>query len=386
MKVAIYGASGTTGALIAHELADRGADLLLAGRDEGKLAALAAELDGAATVAVAAADDVLGLLAAFRGARVVVACAGPFGRIGEPVLEAAIAAGAHYLDITGEQAFIRDMYERHEADARRADVAVISGMAFEIALGDLAAGWAAAHLAGEPTGGALVRVDEVEPVGASAPLDEVAVSYLLDHFAPTPGTQRSALAAISEPGVVWRVDRWDPVAPGTERRRVNPGAGLGGEREAVSFPSGEVITVPRHVAARRVQTFVSLTRNPWLTRAAGLLGPALGLLARTGLTERLGALVDPARTPDAAARAAAEFTVVATARRGFEHAQVTVSGRDIYATAATIAAWAAMELAGRLAGPCGVLAPSEVFSPRAALEDLAEEAGLAVSTSFGERF
>ena len=374
MRVAIYGATGTTGALIARELADRGAELILAGRDAQKLGALAAELGDDAQVRIAAADDVIALLEAFRGARVVVACAGPFAQHGEPVLEAAIAAGAHYLDVSGEQAFLRQMYERHEAHARRAGVSVISGMGVEIALGDLAAGWAAAHLAGVDDDDEPVRAYEVEAVGADEPLDEVAVAYLVDRFVPTPGRQLSTLAALTTPGVVWHLDRWDPVSPAAERRRVQ-------EREVVSYPSGEVITVPRHVAARRVQTYVSFVDSPWVHRAAGVLGAAVPLLARTGLGRRLAGMIDP-RVPDAAARAAARFTVVATAERGFDQAQVSVSGNDVYATTATIAAWGAMELAGRVAGPTGVLAPAEVFVPRAALAELAEEAALTVSTTF----
>jgi short subunit dehydrogenase-like uncharacterized protein len=375
VRVAIYGASGTTGSLVARELADRGAELILAGRDRGKLETLARELDVRAAVAVAPAGDVLALLAAFRGARVVIGCAGPFGSLGEPVLEAAIAAGAHYLDISGEQAFLREMYERHEADARRAEVAVISGMAFEIAPGDLAAGWAAAHLAGaEDDDDELVRTSELEAVAIDEPIDEVAVTYLVDRLVPTPGRQLSSLAALTTPGVVWRLDRWDPVNPAAERRRVH-------EREVVSFPSGEVITVPRHVAARRVQTFRSFVESEWAHRAAGLLGAAAPLLARTGLGRRLAGMIDP-RIPDAAERATSRFTIVATAKRGFDEAQVVVSGGDVYATTATIAAWGAMELAGRVAGPSGVLAPSEVFAPRAALAALSEEAGLSVTTSF----
>src|SRR5690242_10325188 len=101
MRIAVHGATGLTGTLVAHALDRAGADLTLAGRDAAKLAALAASLRSART-AVAPADDALALHEAFRTSRVVVACAGPFTTLGEPVLEAAIAAGAHYLDIASE--------------------------------------------------------------------------------------------------------------------------------------------------------------------------------------------------------------------------------------------------------------------------------------------
>src|SRR5213075_1486065 len=104
------------------------------------------------------------LAAAFRDVRVVIGCAGPFGACGEPVLAAALAAGAHYLDVAGEQAFLREMYERHDSEARRAGLCVVPGMGLEVAPGDLAAAEAASAL--EPSD--------------DDPLDEVSVSYLLD--------------------------------------------------------------------------------------------------------------------------------------------------------------------------------------------------------------
>jgi len=381
--IVVHGATGTTGALVARALAARGARVRIAGRDRSRLAALTAELPGVG-FAIADAEDAPALARAFRGARVVVACAGPFQAIGEPVLAAAIAAGAHYVDIAGEQAFLRAMYERHEAAARRAGVCVVPGMAVEVAPGDLAAAWCAAYLAGEPEepDQPVLRDTELEPIATDDPLDEIAIAYLLDRFVPTPATQRSAIAQLGQTGVMWRADRWDPVTPGLERRRVDAGPELG-VRAAVSFPAGEVITVPRHVAARRVQGFLSISRNDWVTRAAGWFAPALPFLGRR-IPEKLASWVDEIG-PDASARSSTELVIVAQARRRFEEAQVVVAGHDVYATAATIAAWAAHALARRGDGPCGVLAPAEVFVPRAALHALAAAAHLTVTTSWGER-
>ena len=106
-RIVVYGATGATGARVCRELAHRGAAFAIAGRDARKLEALAPEL-GDPPVKVAAADDPDALVAAFEGAAVVASCAGPFGRIGEPVVAAAIAAGAHNIDTAGEQNILRD--------------------------------------------------------------------------------------------------------------------------------------------------------------------------------------------------------------------------------------------------------------------------------------
>lgn len=362
MRVAVYGATGFTGSMVSRALAAGGAALILSGRDRRRLEEAAAALGPGCEVEVrpAAVHDAGALAAALRGADVVVGCAGPFTQIGEPVVREAIAAGAIYLDTAGEQHFLREMYERYESAARRGGACVVNGFGFEIALGDLAAALAGAALPGRP-------------------LDEIAVYYLLNRFRPTRGTQLSALESLRGPGSVWVGDRWDQAAPASERRTV--GDPELGERACVSFPSGEVITVPRHLEVRRVQTYVGISGDSALEkimeRAAGLLGPAVRLMARTPLLAQLRAAVEtlPA-APSDDDRDDSTFAIIAEARRGFERQRVTVRGRDIYGVTAEAIAWAAAELAGREPRPSGVLAPAEAFDPEAALAALADRCNL----------
>jgi short subunit dehydrogenase-like uncharacterized protein len=365
MRIAIYGATGFTGQLIARALAETGAELILSGRDRARLDEAAAALDAGAEVRPAPVHDRDALAAALRGADLVVGCAGPFSQVGEPVVREAIAAGADYLDITGEQHFMREVYERYESAARHAGVCVVNGFGFEIALGDLAAALAGAAVPGRP-------------------LDEVAVYYLINRFRPTRGTQRSAVESLRGPGCVWNLDRWDPVTPAAERRTI--GDPEMGPRTCVSFPSGEVITVPRHLEVRRVQTYLGLTGDSTverlLGRAAGLLGPAVGFLARTPLLAQLRAALDnlPA-APSDDDRDDNAFAIIAEARRGFERQRVTVRGRDIYGVTAAAIAWAAAQLGSRDRIPAGVLAPAEAFDPEAALAALATRCTLELSRS-----
>src|SRR2546421_10418071 len=64
-----------------------------------------------------------------------------------PVVEAAVRNGVAYVDSTGEQEFMTEVYERY-ADA---DVAVVPGCGFDFIPGDLTAAVAIADLAGLPT-------------------------------------------------------------------------------------------------------------------------------------------------------------------------------------------------------------------------------------------
>ena len=62
---------------------------------------------------------------------VLVSTVGPFVRWGRPALRAALDAGAHYLDSTGEPPFIRTVFEDHDAAARAAGVGLLTAFGYD---------------------------------------------------------------------------------------------------------------------------------------------------------------------------------------------------------------------------------------------------------------
>ncbi|MGH2980728.1 MAG: NAD(P)H-binding protein, partial [Solirubrobacterales bacterium] len=83
--IAVYGATGFTGKLVARELRRREADFVIAGRNREKLDALSGELGGVPAVA-ASVDDAAALRSLLEPCAAVIACAGPFTLHGEPVV------------------------------------------------------------------------------------------------------------------------------------------------------------------------------------------------------------------------------------------------------------------------------------------------------------
>ena len=105
-KVIVYGASGYTGRLVCEYLREFGVPFIAAGRDKARIAEALSTVPGIDTVdhdIVEVAHDVGPLSELFDGARVVCNMVGPFAQHGGEVVEACLAAGAHYLDTTGEQ-------------------------------------------------------------------------------------------------------------------------------------------------------------------------------------------------------------------------------------------------------------------------------------------
>jgi short subunit dehydrogenase-like uncharacterized protein len=350
-RIALYGATGYTGRLVAAELARREADFVLAGRNGGKLDALAADLGGAETAAVSL-DDGDGLRALLDPCAAVISCAGsPFVAHGEPVVAAATESATHYLDTTGEQPFMRTVFSRYGAAAEAAGVAAVTAMGFDYAPGDLIASLTA------------------EGMGA---VDDVSLAYAVESFGPSRGTTASAVEMLGTGAVEWRERALVPASPRVSRGRfVFPDPT--GLQPMTRYPSGEPITVPRHVDARNVTTsLTALTTvpHPRLAGVAGLARPlslALRTPARRLIDRAIGALPEgPA--PDARKRA--RWTVVCDVRTGTRRRRGIVSGTDVYGLTAAAVVEGAQRMAAREFDRAGALAPAQAFDPSSFLDAL----------------
>jgi short subunit dehydrogenase-like uncharacterized protein len=147
--VVVFGATGFTGRLVCEFLARReGVDparIALAGRSLARLEALRDELGALAPAAVhlplvlADVERPTSLDAMARTSRVVLSTVGPYLRYGEPVVRACAEAGTHYVDLTGEGAFVDAMIESHEGRARGSGARIVPCCGFDSIPADLGA-------------------------------------------------------------------------------------------------------------------------------------------------------------------------------------------------------------------------------------------------------
>ncbi len=347
--IAVYGATGFTGGLISRELARLGADFLVAGRDARKLGALSEELGGIPFAAVPV-DDPAGLRKMLEPCSVVLGCAGPFTLHGEPVVAAAAETGTHYLDTTGEQGFMRMVFDRYGDRAAETGAALVPGMGFDYLPGDLIAALTA------------------EGMG---PLEEIVVAYCVHGFAPTHGTALSGLEIMRGGDVVWSDGDWRPAprsADGGSWRFPEPI----GEQRMLRYPAGEQVTVPRHVETKQVRTLLNgMVVPPRLMPLAVISSPLLGLAMRTPLRRGMGAAIRrlPA-APSERSRKAARFTIDCEARGRSGVRRGTVRGSDVYGLTAASLAHGALLCADPAYDRSGALAPAQAFDPASFLDAL----------------
>ncbi|WP_153506139.1 saccharopine dehydrogenase family protein [Cumulibacter manganitolerans] len=142
-KIVLFGATGYTGELTAEALKRRGARAVLAARSEQKLAELVARLEVDWPTAVADIADSASLEALLEPGDVLISTVGPFVRWGSVAADAAVRTGAHYVDSTGEGAFIRDIFENYGPRAEAAGITMLTALGYDWAPGNVAGAIAA---------------------------------------------------------------------------------------------------------------------------------------------------------------------------------------------------------------------------------------------------
>ncbi|WP_293044987.1 NAD(P)H-binding protein [Mycobacterium sp.] len=256
MTLVVYGATGATGRRVIQLASAADIPVIAAGRDAQALARLGVEYRVAS---LAPAE----LEAAFSGASVVVSCAGPYTHFGPPVLDAAIRAGANYVDCTGEPRWVQRIVDEFESRAIRAGLAVVPSLGLGVAT-DIAA-TAAAELVGGP--------DSVR---------QLHCAVKIVGMRPSPATMRSTIelvaggAPIVDSGCV----RWE--LAGRRMHRFASGCGA-------LFATPDALVLARAYPHARIECHVqpaamgpALAAGAMVWRIPGSLKATRGLLSRLG--------------------------------------------------------------------------------------------------------
>lgn len=289
LSVVVFGASGVTGRRVAAYLAERAAEVgagwAVAGRDPAKLERVLGEIGVVAPETIAAdVSDPDSLAAMASRTHVVLDLVGPYTLYGEPVIEACVAAGTHYVDLTGETPFMRRTIDVFHERAAAAGVKVVPTCGFEALPPDLAvllADETARERWGEGLAEADVDVVTRQPAGRIGPQDLISGGTLQSMAEALDGEDASQVAdpaaLIPDPDLAaairrrspialspWRNARGDVVAPMTPVAFINPAvihrsaallAAERGEgeplryREGIGIPGGTASLPLRYVAA-----------------------------------------------------------------------------------------------------------------------------------------
>ncbi len=324
-RVLVYGAAGHTARFIVAALERRGHRLVLAGRDAAQLRAAHPQRP-AADFCVVALDDGDSLHAALSEVDIVVNCAGPFAGTAPPLVQAAIRAGVHYIDITAEQTVAFGTFERWAAAASDRGVAVLPAVGFYGGLGDLLA---------------------TAAMGDWDHADTVDIGIALDRWHPTLGTRKTVKQNAGR-HLVFIDGRLQP-SPSVPPRRRWQFVDAFGELDMVGLSLADAVTISSHLNVDAVHGFINEAPIHDLQNADTPVPEAV----------------------DDRGRSAQRFTVEVVVARKDERRRASASGQDIYAFTAPLVAEAVNRLGSGVAG--GVHALGALFDADDFLRSLAPE-------------
>lgn len=262
MKWMIYGANGYTGELIAREAVRRGLKPVLAGRSRDKIEPLARELGLEAHGF--GLDDPAKAAGQIKGLGLVMHCAGPFSVTAQPMMEACLKAGAHYLDITGEIA-VFELAQSLNARARDAGVVICSGVGFDV-----------------------IPTDCVAATLKAAMPDATHLALGFDsRSGPSAGTAKTSIEGLAQGGKARENGKIVSVPLAHRVRRIDFG---GGEKKAMTIPWGDVSTAFHTTGIPNIEVFVpASTGMIFGARLAKFIRP---LLAKPSVQKWLKARID----------------------------------------------------------------------------------------------
>jgi short subunit dehydrogenase-like uncharacterized protein len=348
-RIVLLGATGHTGRLIAERLVKGAVETVLAGRSPAALAALADELGATCATAAVRLDEPSTLTMLLEPGDVLVSTVGPFVKIGDVAIGAAIARGAHYVDTTGEAPFVRRLFE--SPTARRAAGGLVTAMGFNYAPGNLAGALA------------MERASD-NACGTHGPVDALEIGYFLTGAARgelSRGTVASAAGVLMAPGFAWREGELVTERCGARTRswqvagRVVPSMTLGSS-EAITlpqlYPDLKVVDVYQGGLGAATPLAAQVGRLAVLPGAGRVLDMLNGLAARA---------VTAGPDADARARAGTHVIAVAYSRAGHVLSEVSLRGPSVYDVTADLTAWSAQRAAAGDVNGSGPLGPVQAF-------------------------
>jgi short subunit dehydrogenase-like uncharacterized protein len=295
LDVIVLGATGVTGRRVAAYLAERsgqaGIRWAAAARDAGRVARVLAEAGvSAPETLVADVGDPRSLRTLAERARVVLDLVGPYTLHGRPVIEACIAGGAHYADLTGEMPFVRSVIDTLDDSATEAGVKVVQVCGFEALPPDIAillAAEAARERWDEGLQSVDLQVSMAVPPGLPRPSDGISGGTLQSLLAVAAAEDSDLIAdpaaLIPDPATAAAVRSISPIP-------LAPRRGHGGEVLAPMAPAPFINPAVIHRTAALADAGAGRPAAPFRYREGMVIGGAAATLPlRWGIAGALAA-------------------------------------------------------------------------------------------------
>lgn len=336
----VVGATGFTGQLICRQLNAHQFDYAVAGRDEKKLEAL---FPGKERI-VMDVMDASRLSKPLDGRDILINAVGPFNLLGHKLAAASAERGLTYLDICGEQHFVKHCLDRIDPIARKNQGLIINSCAFESMIADLM----------------IARICD-----PALDYEDISTFYHFTNPGSSGGTKFSMKLARYFSAYRVANGRLEETAPMSRQREIGIN-GLDNLRCAVFVPYPEVLFLhqrykPAHGASHYLfADRLSAPLIPDRKQSPAHMQKIVERFQRGRHENPTGEEMETHRF---------SLAVVAVTRDGKE-SQALVRGRNMYHLTAELIARCVMTLATETPDHCGVKTPAQVFAHQDLLKTL----------------
>ena len=139
IDIIIYGATGFTGQLCVQyfQSLESKVKWAIAGRNKDKLNKVATDFCTSVEILIADANDDEALNILTSRAKVILSTTGPFHRYGSKLVASCVKNSTHYVDITGENFWVKKMIAEHHETASAKGIRIIPSCGFDSIPSDL---------------------------------------------------------------------------------------------------------------------------------------------------------------------------------------------------------------------------------------------------------
>jgi short subunit dehydrogenase-like uncharacterized protein len=271
-----------------------------------------------------------------KGFGLVLNCAGPFSSTAAPMMEACLAAGAHYLDITGEISVFEQAQSLNDR-AMAAGVVLCPGVGFDV-----------------------IPTDCVAAALKAALPDATHLALGFDTRSDfSPGTAKTSVEGLAQGGKVRQDGTIVTVPLAYEVRRIDFGDG---EKDAMTIPWGDVSTAFHTTGIPNIKVFIP--GSPGMIKGvkrANLVRPLLGLkLVQVFLKARIAKTIKGPSEEKRARKPSYVWGEVVNARGEMRTARIrTANGYSLTVTGSL----AVVEFLMSGMPPGGAYTPSKLVGP-----------------------
>jgi len=341
-NVLVLGATGFTGRLICSHFLNQNINFVAAGRGDKELN----DLYPGNETAVMDIMDKSRLNDLMKNTDIIVNAVGPFNIYGYKAIQSAAEHGVHYLDITGEQHFVKFAFDEIDKIAKENHSLIITSCSFESLIADLMAAKTCQEDEDYENISSFYHFDRSHPSSGTK------LTMQLTKYFNTYLMKDGALAATPPMGHQLQVEI----------------AGLSEFKYAHFVPLPEVLFFKKQYRVKNVGSYYLFCEDQ-----SGLGALEMGRSKKTLVTTMERFQRRKTVNPTVMERKDQTFIVAVVSRStGGVQRQIVVKGKDMYDLTAKIVAHCVKILSNIKVENCGVRTPAEVFSDQALLNTLVQ--------------